>query len=121
MADEDMEVMQQQFTTALDSLTRHNVDLQAELQEQRHTAAGKARRVLGCPRRVARLLCSVPGLRWRRGATTVEADVGSRESRNADSKRPDPRGRRSGSISTALLDDVHDLQGSSSEHRVLGR
>ena len=39
-----------------------------------------------CPTRVARLECSVPGLRWRSGATTAEAEGGSRESRNADPK-----------------------------------
>ena len=83
--------MQQHFTTALDSLTRQNVALQAELDQSRqqaaselaalrqevssshcvgvaddgsrcgHTAAGEAGRVLGCSRRVARLECSVQG------------------------------------------------------------
>ena len=42
------------------------------------------------------------------------------ESRNADLKRHDLGGRRSGSIGTAPLDDAHGLQGSSSEHRVPG-
>ena len=95
-----MRAMQQQFTTALDSWTRQNIDLQAELVQGRqqgaseraalrqevrtarvteggsrcgHTAL-KARRLLGCSRRVARLECSVLGLRWRSGATTPEAD-----------------------------------------------
>ena len=81
---------------------------------------GKARRLLGCSRRVARLECSVQGVRWRSGATTAEADEGSSESCNADPKRHDPGRGRSGSIGTALLDDAHDLQGSSSEHRVFG-
>ena len=100
MAQEAMRAMQQQFTTALDSWTRQNIDLQAELVQGRqqgaseraalrqevrtarvteggsrcgHTAL-KARRLLGCSRRVARLECSVLGLRWRSGATTPEAD-----------------------------------------------
>ena len=34
--------------------------------------------------------------------------------------RHDPGRRRSGSVGAALLDDAHDLQGSSSEHRVSG-
>ena len=83
-----MRAMQQQSTTALDGLTRQNVDLQAELAQRRQqatselaalrqeirapqrgsqttgdgvdTAAGKAKRNLGCSRRVARLECRVP-------------------------------------------------------------
>ena len=38
----------------------------------------------------------------------------------ADPKRHDPGGRRSGRVGTAPLDDAHDLQGLSSEHRVSG-
>ena len=143
VAEEAIRASQQQFTTTLDGLTRQNVDLQAELAQSRQqaaselaalrqevrapqrgrgrTAAGKAGRLLGCSRRVARLECSVRELRWRSGATTAEADGGSRESRNADPKRHDPGGRRSGCVGTALPDDAHDLQGSSSEHRVPGR
>ena len=42
-------------------------------------------------------------------------------SSNADPQRHDPGGRRSGSVGKALLDDAHDLQGSSSEHRCFWR
>ena len=84
-----------------------------------HMAAGKASRLLGCSRRVA-LECSVPRSRCRGGATTAEANGGSRESRDADPRRHH-RGRRSGSVGTALLENAHNLQRSSSEHRVPGR
>ena len=55
-----------------------------------HTAAQKARRLLGCSRRVARLECSVQELRLRSGATPTEADGGRCESGSADPKRHDP-------------------------------
>ena len=67
-----------------------------------------------------RLECRVQGAHWRSGATTAEADDRSSESSNADPKRHDLGGRRSGSVGTAVLDDVHDLQGSTAEHRVCG-
>ena len=41
MAEDAMRVMQQQFTTALDGLTRQNVDLQAELAQSRQQAASE--------------------------------------------------------------------------------
>ena len=41
MAEEAVRGMQQQFTTALDSLTRQNVDLQAELGQNRQQAASE--------------------------------------------------------------------------------
>ena len=133
--------MQQQFTTALDGLTRQHVELEAELAQSRqqiaseqastqagsgsstawvaddgsrcgNTGAGKAERLLGCSRRVARLECSVQGVHWHSGATTAEADGASRESGSADPKRRDPAGRRSGSIRhKTLQDDADDLQG----------
>ena len=39
--EEAMRAMQQQFTTALDGLTRKNVDLQAELAQSRQQAASE--------------------------------------------------------------------------------
>ena len=41
MAEEAMRAMHQQFTTALDSLTRQNADLQAELAQSRQQAANE--------------------------------------------------------------------------------
>ena len=41
MAEEPMRTMQQQFTSALDSLSRQNVDVQAELARNRQQAAGE--------------------------------------------------------------------------------
>ena len=98
MAEDAVRAMQQQFTTALDSLNRHNVHLQAELVQNRQQAAnwlaalreelraplratsttgvgvdtsflGKAKRHLRGARRVARLEHSVQGVRWHAGAT----------------------------------------------------
>ena len=138
MAEEAVRAMQQQFTTALAdrplTCPEQTASSERACSTQAgdtssaawvaddgsrcgYTAAGKAWRVLGCSS-VARLECSVPVLRWRSGATTAEADGGSRESGSADAKRHDPGGRRTGSIGAALLDDAHDLQGRSSEHRV---
>ena len=100
MAEEAIRTMQQQLISALDGLTRHNSELQAELVQIRQqsanevaglwqevrapqlgsqttgvgvdTAAGKARRLLGRSRCVARLARSVQGLVWSSGATTAE-------------------------------------------------
>ena len=41
MAEDAMRAMQRQFTSALDSLTRQNVDLQAELAQNRQQAASE--------------------------------------------------------------------------------
>ena len=123
-----MIAMQQQFARALESLTRQNVDLQAELAQNRQQAASELaalRQEIRAPLRGSqtweslassrmlkkRLEGSVQGVRWRRGATSAEADGGSCESGSAD-----PGGRRSDSVGTAPLDDAHDLQ----ENRVSG-
>ena len=105
MAEEAMRAMQQH----------------AELAQSRQQAASELaapRRLFGCSRRVARLECSAPGLRWRSGATTAEADGGSRERRNADPKGLDPGGRRSGSVGTALKYGLRDA-GAAFDRKVL--
>ena len=54
VAEDAMRAMQQQFTTALDSLTRQNVDLQVELAQSRQQAASEVaalRQEVGAPQR----------------------------------------------------------------------
>ena len=75
-----------------------------------HATVVEAWRVLGCPRRMARLEFCVQGVRWRSAATSAETDGGLCESGSANPKRLDPGGIRSGSVGAALLDDAHDLQ-----------
>ena len=97
MAEEAMRAMHQQFTTALDSLTRQNTELQNELNQSRQQAANELaaprQEVRGAPlrgsqatgvgvdtrllkgaRRVARLEHSVQGVRWRNDTTYAEVD-----------------------------------------------
>ena len=103
MAEEAMRAMHQQFTTALEGLTRQNTELQNELNQGRQQAAnelaalrqevrgaplrgtqatgvsvdafaGEAKRFLRGARRVARLEHSVQGVRWRSDTTSAEVD-----------------------------------------------
>ena len=126
VAEEALRQMQQQFTTALEGLSRKSAELQAELgtpQQQlewthdcwRNLANSQVHKKLG----VTGVPCS--RIRWRSGATIAEADGRGHQSGGTDPERYDPGGRRSGSIGTGLLDVAHDLQGCSSELRIPGR
>ena len=103
MAEEAMRAMHQQFTTALESLTRQNTELQNELNQSRQQAANKLaalrKEVRGAPLRGTqatgvgvdtrllkkpsdfsgaqdawRLEHSVQGVRWRSDTTSAEVD-----------------------------------------------
>ena len=96
MAEEAIRTIQQQFTMALDGLTRRNSELQDAVAQSRQQAANESaalRQEVRAPQRgsqttgvgesqatswvfkiVARLEHSVLGLRWRSGAMTAEAD-----------------------------------------------
>ena len=124
MAEEAMRAMHQQFTTALDSLTRQNADLQAELAQSRQQAAnelaalrqeiraplrgsqvtgvGVDKRLLGmlgefsgAQGRMARLEYCVQGLRWRSGATSAETGGGPCGGGHVNPECHDAGGRRS--------------------------
>ena len=124
--------MHLQFTATLEKLARQNVELQNELAQSRqhaanefaaltqdirgaplwdagdgnrcgHAFAGEAERLLRGARRVARLERNVQGAR-------DDAAKATEPTPNATNIDDD--------VGTALLDDAHDLQGCSSQHRV---
>ena len=125
-----MRAMDQQFTTALDGLTRQNTELQNVLAQSRQQAATELaaprQEVRGTPLRGSQRLLEKLGEfsgaqdAWRdwstafkgcAGAavqTSAEADGGRCEGGSADPKCHDAG---AGSVGTALLNDAHDLQG----------
>ena len=144
MAVAALKQMQQQFTTVLEGLSRKNVELQAELEDNRQAAVSALaalRQELRTPQRVTsaavgvntRLLGKLGEFSgaqeaWRDWSAVFKGYPGAavprlqklmEEAKKADVPIPNAAilEEDEGSIGTALLDVAHDLQGFSSEHR----
>ena len=92
MTEDALRAMHQQFTATLEGLARQNVDLQAELAQNRQQAASELaalRQEVRAPLPRSQttgvgLECSVQGVRWHSGATSAETDEGCCEGRKGD-------------------------------------
>ena len=145
MTEDAMKAMHQQFTTALGGLTKQNVELQNELAQSRHQAANELaalrQEVRGSPLRGSQ----VTGSEWTRSQVTSRVHRKPGETGELFKgyggaavprlqKLMDDAAKATAPIPNATIlddddqaataqlymDDAHDLQRCSSQHRVPG-
>ena len=136
MAEEAMRVMYQQFTTALEGLTRQNTELQNELNQSRQQAANELASLRQEVRRAPLRGTQATGVGVDTRLLVKPSDFSGAQDAiprlqklmddAAKAAAPIPNAtimceERSRGVNPTLLDDAHDLQGRSAPHCVLDR